>query len=113
MPSRAGSGRGGGVRLARLEEPALLALQADRGERPGAVGAGIEGDPVGMLLRPLDDGVAVDDDDAMVAPVVEEAFADPAEVATDLLVERHAGADPGMDEQIIAEAEAVVHPVEE
>ena len=66
-----------------------------------------------MLLGPLDDRVAVDDDDAMVAAVVEEALADPPEVAADLLVEGDSRADSGMDEQIVAEAEAVVHLVEE
>ena len=70
-----------------------------------------------MRLRPLldlrDDGVAVHDDAAMFLAVAQEWLADPAQVHPRLLVDPDAGPDPGVDEQIVAEAEGVGKAVEE
>src|SRR5688572_15423507 len=49
----------------------------------------------------------------MVGRIVEEAFADPAKILAALGLERHSGADARMDEEIVAELEAVGHLVEE
>ena len=59
------------------------------------------------------DGVTVDDDESMVPFVEQEWFADPAQVGLALLVERDPGPDPGVDEQIVAEAAGVDEALQE
>ena len=99
--------------LARLDEPPFRPLQPDGREDPVPVGAGIDRNPVRMRFGLVDDGVAVDDDEAVIGAALEESVANPAEVLGALLGDRHARADAGMDEQIVAEAEAVGHAFEE
>ncbi len=50
------------------------------------------------MLDPLDGGVPMDDQRAVVAGVEEEGAANPEKISLLLLVERDAGADAGMDE---------------
>ena len=45
----------------------------------------------------------MDDDEAMVAFIVEERVADPAQVVLGLLGQIDAGADAGVDEEVVAE----------
>ena len=60
-----------------------------------------------FLLHFRRDGVAVDDDDAVVGIVEQERLADPSQIGLPLLLERDPGPDPGVDEQIVAEPEGV------
>ena len=54
------------------------------------------------------------DDEALVGPAVrQEGIADPAEVGADLLGERHAGTDAGVDEEIVADRDVIEPGVEE
>ena len=73
---------------------------------PVAIGAGIDADAIGALVDPVGDGVAVNDDEAMIAVIFEERLANPAQVGLPLLVELHPRPDPGMDDHIVAKAEA-------
>src|SRR5262249_58168384 len=71
----------------------------DRGrERPSAVGAGVEVEPVwthvGSSL--VDDRMAMDDVLAMIAHIGKERFADPQHRLLRLLVERRSGFDSAM-----------------
>ncbi len=51
----------------------------------------------------------MNDDNAMVARIVQEAFPDPAQIAAELLVELYSRPHSGMNEQIITETEGVCH----
>src|SRR5215217_5051738 len=102
--SRAGGGR---------KEPALVVLDGDGGKVSSDIGAGIDADPVAAFLDPVGDRVAVDDDESMLLAVAEEGLADPAQVLHMLIVDRDAGANAGMDEEIVAEAERVAEAFQE
>jgi len=75
---------------ARIDQPAPGALDRKCREHAGAVGAGIDPDPVRPLLDVVADRVAVDDDEAVVALVEQERLTNPPEVGLALLVDRHA-----------------------
>lgn len=79
----------------------MRAFQAKCGESPGTVGAGVDADSVQALVHLLADGVAMDHELAVAAPVFEEGVADPAQIAGFLLVECEARADAGMNEEVV------------
>ena len=56
---------------------------------------------------------AMDDDHAVVARVLKEAFPYPSQIPANLLFQIYARPHPGMDEQIVAEAEGVRQPGQE
>ena len=84
-----------------------------RGEDPGSIGAGVDPDAIGTHFDLGPDGMAVDDDEAMIGLVEQEGLADPAKVGLALLIELDARTNTGVDEEIIAEAAAVVEALEE
>ena len=51
--------------------------------------------------------MSVNDDEPVVGLVGQERLADPAQVRLGLLVERDSRADPGVNEQVVAEAAGV------
>jgi hypothetical protein len=95
------------------QEPALLALEADRGQPAAGEGAGVDADPVGADVDILGDRMAVDDHLAEAVAVAEEIVADPAEVAGRLLLDRDARPEAGMDEQIVADLDPFLEAGEE
>src|SRR3546814_18515483 len=96
-----------------LEEPAVLAREADRGEHAGGEGTGIDADPLRAVIDGVGRRVAVDDHPRVAAARGAEGFANPAQIGARLLIERLAGADAGMDEQIIATPHQVFAAIEE
>src|SRR5206468_7344528 len=97
----------------RVEQPAFGSLDRKGRQNSAAVGPRVDADPVRPLLDGLGDGVAMDDDEAVIAVIVEERFADPPQVGLALLVELDARPNAGMDEQIVAEAAAVGEALKE
>src|SRR5690242_12052050 len=104
--------RGGPPGFGR-EEPAIGAFEADRAQPAGGESAGIEADAVRPLDHAVADAVAVDDQLAELGVAVEEARADPAHVGALLVLDRHAGAQAGMDEDVIADLDPVLERFEE
>src|SRR5438309_3162848 len=100
-------------KVAGREVPAAVAFDRKRGQHAGAIRAGVDADPVGPLVDALENRMAVDDDAAMVVRVAEEWVANPPEVGAVLLFDGDAGADAGVDEQIVAEREGVAEAFEE
>src|SRR5687767_4319807 len=96
-----------------LDKPPLAAFKANGGQHPGAVRTRVQTDPVVANVDLLGDGVAMDDDEAMVVAVLEERFANPAQVGLALIGERNAGPDAGVDEQIGANPEGIDEAQEE
>src|SRR3546814_21024367 len=67
-----------------LEEPAVLALEADRGEHAGGEGTGIDADPLRAVIDGVGRRVAVDDHPRVAAARGEEGFANPAQIGARL-----------------------------
>lgn len=72
----------------------------------------IDPDPASQLFDPFGDGVAVNNGYPMIPAVAEKRLADPAQIDRGLPVERDARPDSGMNEKVVAEAEAVAKLVE-
>src|SRR4051794_26727684 len=87
----------------RIEIPALVFLDCEGGQRAGSIRPGVDADAVRALVDTIADGMPVNDDEAVIAIVEQERFADPPQVRLALLVERHARANPGMNEEVVAE----------
>src|SRR3546814_739932 len=100
---RSGRVLGEPVPVLREEEPAPVALDPQRRQRPAAERADVDADAVALLVGLCRDAVAVDDHLAMIGRIIEELLANPAQVGQRLLVERHAGPDAGMNEDIVAD----------
>src|SRR5258707_15109057 len=75
-----------GIDDSSLQEGPALVLEDEAGETAAGEGAGIDADAVLLHVRRLGDGVAVDDDLAVVVAAVEEAVADPEAILRDLRV---------------------------
>jgi hypothetical protein len=95
-----------------VEEPAFGALDCKRSQHPASISACIDADTIGADLHLGPDRMAVDDDEAMVGIIKQERLSNPAQVRLTLLVNFHAWPDPSVDEQIVAEAAAVVEALE-
>ena len=54
----------------------MIFLDGERGEDAAMIGAGVDRDPVRPLVDLRDDGMAVDDDEAMLLGVAEERVAE-------------------------------------
>ena len=76
----------------------LTTLDDERREDTAAIGAGVDADPVRPLLDLVDDRMAVDHDEPVIAFVAKERLADPAQVGAGLFFEPEARTDPRMDE---------------
>ena len=98
---------------ARLQEAALGALKYQTCQAAGPAGAGVDADPVGSGHRVLLDGVAMHHDLAAVAVPGEERLADPQEIGLALPRQRNVGANAGVAEEVVAEAESQVEPGQE
>lgn len=55
----------------------------------------------------------MDHDRAMICTAFQEFAADPAQVSPHLLFQRHAGANAGMDEQVIADLQPIAEAIEQ
>src|SRR3546814_7133263 len=66
-----------------------------------------------LLVGLCRDAVAVDDHLAMIGRIIEELLANPAQVGQRLLVERYAGQDAGMNEDIVADFDHILSHAEE
>ena len=86
----------------RAEEADRLVLQDEAGEPAGEERAGIDAYPIGFDLRYADDGVPVHDAGAEVLVGIEEAIPNPHHVGRALLREGYAGADTGVNEDVVA-----------
>src|SRR3546814_13411053 len=73
----------------------------------------IDADPLRAVIDGVGRRVAVYDHPRVAAARGEEGFANPAQIGARLLIERLAGADAGMDEQIIAGQHQVFAALEE
>ena len=89
---------------AGIDDPQVVAFQAERRQDTGLVGAGVDADPVGLEIDLFDGGVAVHDDRPVIIVAVEEFVADSEQVGRALAVELDAGSNPRVREQIIARA---------
>src|SRR5690606_33388149 len=103
--------RGGGFKLLRLpafrcrsDEPAPIVLDREGRQPSRQIGARIDADAIAALLHRVDDGVAVNHDEAMFLGVGEKRLADPTQVGGILLLHGDARADARVDEEIVAEA---------
>ena len=94
-------------RLARIDEPAVGTLDRQGGQNARRIGPRVDPDTVRPLLHFAADCVAVDHDEPMVTLVAQERLADPSEVGLGLTVELDPGADPCVNQEIIAEAAGV------
>src|SRR6476469_1330296 len=94
-------------RLGRGHIPAVRSLDRQRRQDPVEIGPGVDADAIDLLVDGAADGMAMNDDKAVIGLVVEERTANPAQVRLPLLVEQYAGTDAGMDEQIVAEAAGI------
>src|SRR4051812_38649862 len=74
-----------------VKVPALLSIDDERGQNSAAISAGVDADPVRTLLDFVADGVAVDDDAAVITVVEQERLADPTQVRLELLLDRNPG----------------------
>ena len=104
---RARAGAGG------LKECHAVGLEQQAGEHTGADRPGVDGDSVGVVLDRRHDGVAVHHLEAEVGGRGQERIADPDQIVAGLGIERHAGADAGVDEEVAAEADGELAGVEE
>ena len=109
-PQRSASGR---ARRAGAEEAVAALLEHQTGQAAGPAGAGVDADAIEAHRRLGLDGMAVHDDLAEVAPRAQERLADPQQIVGALLVERHARAHAGVDEQIVAGLVAQLEALEE
>ena len=57
--------------------------------------------------------MAVNDDKSVIGLVEQEGLADPAQIRLALLVDLDAGANAGVNEEIVAEAAAIIETLEE
>src|SRR5687768_7070365 len=99
---------GAGDSVARGQIPALAALEPQRGQPPAHERAGVDPDAVRHFLDFGRNRVAVDHDVTVVAIMGDEALAYPAQVPGLLLGERHSWANPGVDEQVVADDDRVL-----
>ena len=80
-------------------------LKSGRGQTAAEIGAGVQSYApciaMGLLLR----RVAVNDNSAQSAPVSKKLLADPEEVLFGLLLERNAGTNARMHEEIVSDAD--------
>src|SRR4051812_24268682 len=91
-------------RLASVNEAAFASVDHESRQNARGIGARIDSDSVRPLFDIRRDRVSMDDDKAVIRLIEQERLANPPEVRLILLLERNAGADAGMDEEIIAEA---------
>src|SRR5208283_2751955 len=89
-----------------LKEGQLVAFQHQAGQSAAQHRPGVNRDAVGLDERLPLGRMPVNDDRAMVSPGRQERFADPDHVVTGLPIQRHAGLDAGMDEQVGTDAMA-------
>jgi hypothetical protein len=90
-----------------------VAFDHRRGQHAGAIGAGIDAKAVGSLIDAVADGMAMNDEAAMVVRVGQERLADPAQVVRLLVLNRDAGTDTGVNKQVIAEPDGVAGLLQE
>lgn len=93
--------------------PAPPPLQSHSRQNAASERAKINADAIGLLVRFTANAVAVDDDLAVIAEIVEKFLTDPAEIRKRLLFERNAGAYTGMNENIIANFNQIFATAEE
>ncbi len=91
----------------------MLALQPDRGEDSALVRAGVDADAIGLFVHAVRNRVAVNHHHAVIDLARQEILADPAQVLVHLILQREAGANAGMDEQIVADRDHPLARVEE
>ena len=92
---------------ARVEIPALLAVNANSRKDPRRESSGVDADTVGTFFDLGADRVPVDDDKTVGRLVEKKRFADPPQVPLTLLAKVDAGPDAGVDEEIIPETAGV------
>lgn len=98
---------------ARLEIPAPGALDCQRGEDTGPIGARINADPVRLLLDFVANRVPMDDDAAVIGVVEQERLPNPAQIGLQLFLDADPWPNPRVDEQIVTEAAGIGEAVEE
>src|SRR3712207_5247585 len=95
----------GSARSIRLggDKPPLIVFNGKRRQNPAPVSARVDCDAVAPLFDLLNNRVAVHDYAAVLLGVVEEGLSNPTQVGAGLLLDRDAGANPGVHEKIVAE----------
>ena len=97
----------------RVKQPSAVAFDCKRAKDACAVGTGVDRDTVRPLLHLAADRMAMNHHEAMVGFVEQEGLADPPHVRLSLLLQRNAGPDAGVDEEIVAEAAAIGEALQE
>src|SRR6185437_5093237 len=90
------------LRSSGAQEAERVAFQHDAGEPPAEHRAGVDADAVRLHRRVRGGRVAMHHDEAERRLVCEKGLADGQQILPLLLLQRHAGADAGVDEQIAA-----------
>src|SRR3569623_269454 len=91
----------------RGEQPPAITFNDECRQNPRPISARVDPDPVRSFLDGITDGVAMDDDEAVVGLIPEEWLADPAQVRLLLPFDLHSRPDTGMDEKIISETAGI------
>ena len=107
------SGNSGRVVVRHRHQPLSRAFKADGCETAGLKGSGIQPDAVGSEFRLVHDRVPVHHHEFANRPVLKKFTANPAHVRSGLLGDRHAGTNPGMDEEVVANVDALFHRLQE
>src|SRR5690606_6998930 len=115
--ARSGHDRGGrghaGFTPHRLEIAALRPLEHYRGQPAAHESAGIDTDAIATVFRRLADRVPVHHDPTEALGMRQERFANPPQVVDLLLFDRLSRIDTGMDEQVVADRDHVLEPLDE
>src|SRR5690242_6227475 len=88
--------------LLRLQKGPFGAFENEGGERAAGERAGIDADAVALHIGPRGDGVAVHDDLAVLRLGLEKLVANPQQIFFDLLLERNARTNAGVNEEVVA-----------
>src|SRR5947209_17799165 len=92
---------------ARIQVPPLPPFECQSREDCGRECAGVDTDPVRLLVDLPADAVPVDDDETMVGFIDQERLADPSQVRLALMAQLDSRPDAGVNEQIVAETAGV------